>query len=73
MPILKYWNAQLKIGLADLKNVYQFPQQEKMFAEVHQGRLYYRLKGSSKRISYARIKKDLQKKQIILNEEPLPF
>ena len=73
MPTLKYWNAQLEIGLADLKNVYQFPQQEKMFAEVHQGRLHYRLRGSSKRISYMRIKKGLQKRQIVVKEEPLPF
>ncbi len=73
MPTLKYWNAQLKIGLADFKNVYQFPQQEKLIVEVHQGRLYYRMRGSSKRVSYVQIKKGLQKKQIILKEEPLPF
>ena len=73
MITLKYWNQQLQIGLADLKNVYQFPQQEKMYAEVHQGRLHYRLRGSSKRISYAQIKKELQKKIIKIKEEPLPF
>jgi len=73
MIILRYWNHGLQIGLTDLRNVYQFPQQEKMYAEVHQGRLHYRLKGSSKRISYAQIKKGLQKKLIRIKEEPLPF
>ena len=73
MIILKYWNQHLQIGMADLKNVYQFPQQEKMYNEVHQGRLHYRLKGSSKRIIYAQIKKGLIRKNILIKEQPLPF
>ena len=72
MIILKYWNAQLQIGLADWKNVYQFPQQQILQKEIHQGRLCYRLKGSSKRISYHQLKKGLIKKEIIIKEE-LPF
>ncbi|MGI8581911.1 MAG: hypothetical protein ACR2KX_06940 [Chitinophagaceae bacterium] len=38
MIILKYWNAQLQIGIADWKNVYQFPQQQiilKKFTRVN--------------------------------------
>ncbi|MDB5198462.1 MAG: hypothetical protein JWO92_425 [Chitinophagaceae bacterium] len=72
MIILKYWNAQLQIGLYDWKNVYQFPQQQLLQTEIHQGKLCYRLKGSSKRISYDKIKKGLIKKQVIIKEE-LPF
>ena len=71
MVILKYWNEQLQIGLADWKNVYQFPQQI-LHKEIHQGTLCYRLKGSSKRISYHQLKKGLIKKEIIIKEE-LPF
>lgn len=72
MIILKYWNAQLQIGLADWRNVYQFPQQQLLYKEIHQGKLCYRLKGSSKRISYDHIKKGLVKKEMIIKEE-LPF
>lgn len=72
MVILKYWNAKLQIGLIDWKNVYRFSQQQLMKAELHQGKLYYRAKGSSKRISYDQIKKGLVKKQIIIKEY-LPF
>ena len=75
MITLKYWNPDYKIGLADWKTVYHFSEKELMIKEVHQGRLYYRLKGSSHRISYLQLKKGLQKKQIIIQEELnlLPF
>lgn len=72
MVILKYWNAQLQIGMADWKNVYQFPQQQLMQTEIHQGNLYYRLKGSSKRISYNQIKAGLVKNKHIIKED-MPF
>lgn len=72
MTIIKYRNTKLQIGLTDWKNVYQFPQQELMKKEIHQGKLYYRLKGSSKRISYNSIKKDLVKREIII-EDDFPF
>jgi hypothetical protein len=72
MVILKYWNAQLQIGFADWKNVYQFPQQQILQKEIHQCKLCYRLKGSSKRISYRQLKKGLIRKKIIIKEE-LPF
>jgi uncharacterized lipoprotein YajG len=73
MIILKYWNPQLQIALANWRTVHQFPGQQLMIAEVHQGKLHYRLKGSSKRVSYARIKKGLQKKEIRIKEELMPF
>lgn len=49
MIVLKYWNPHLQIGMADWKNVYQFPQQKLMQTEIHQGKLCYRIKGSSKK------------------------
>ena len=75
MIVLKYWNPALQIGLADWKQVYQFPKKELMIKEIHQGQLHYRLPGSSRRISYKQLKKGLQKKQIIIQEELnlLPF
>ena len=75
MILLKYWNPRYQIGLADWRQVYQFPQQKLMIKEMHQGRLYYRLRGSSRRISFNQLKKGLQKKQIIIREEfyLLPF
>ena len=73
MIILKYYNAKLQIGLADWKTVYQFPQAEKLMTEIHQGNLYYRCRGSAGRISYRQIRQGLEKKEIRLQEEPLPF
>lgn len=75
MIILKYWNSRLQIGMADWRQVYQFPQEELMIKEMHQGRLYYRLRGSSRRISFSQLKRGLQRKHIILSEELnlLPF
>jgi len=67
--LLKYWNENLQIGLADWKNVYQFPQKQLMEKEIHQGNLYYRCKGSNKRVSYKQIKTGLIEKQIFLSEE----
>lgn len=75
MIILKYWNESLQIGMADWKTVYQFPQQELMIKEIHQGNLHYRRPGSNHRISYRQLKMGLQKKEIIIYEELnlLPF
>ena len=75
MIALKYWNESLQPGLADWKTVYQFPQKELMEKEIHQGNLYYRSRGSNRRISYKQIKKGLIKKQIFIKEALfiLPF
>ena len=72
MIILKYWNEQLQIAMMDWRNVYQFPQQEKMYVEIHQTKIYYRCRGKLKRISYQQLKNGLIKKQIVLQED-LPF
>ena len=51
----------------------EFPQAEKLIIEFHQGNLYYRCRGSAGRISYRQIRQGLEKKEIRLQEEPLPF
>jgi hypothetical protein len=72
MIILKYYNEKLAIAMNDWKTVYQFPGGEQLTPEVHQGKLYYRNRGSSKRISYAQIKKGLIRKRNMI-EEHTPF
>lgn len=67
MIVLKYWNPDYQIGLAvpiviERKRVYHFPEKELMIKEMHQGRLYYRLKGFSRRISYSQLKKGIAEK-----------
>jgi hypothetical protein len=39
------------------------PQINALIPEINKGRFVYRVKGSTKRISYAQIKKGLQKKE----------
>jgi hypothetical protein len=69
----KYINAQLNIGVKDLKTVYLLlPEPQKLLPQVYKGKLIYRIKGSSKRISYATIKKGLIKKAFSI-VETIPF
>ena len=69
---LKYINERLQIGMVDIKEVYQLsPGFTQLCPEVYRGKLVYRAKGSSKRISYDEIKKGLiRRKQIIEQELP---
>jgi hypothetical protein len=69
----KYWNEQLQIAMVNWQTVYQFPQQEKMLVEVHQNKLCYRTRGSSKRISYEQLKKGLVKRCFQIQEPAMPF
>jgi hypothetical protein len=73
MTILKYWNQKYQVALADWQKVYQFPQKEKMICEVYRGALYYRVKGSSRRISYQQLKNGLQRKHMGVINDLLPF
>lgn len=60
---LNYLNPQLDIAMSDWKNVYLIqPILIKLQPEVYRGKLIYRIRGTSKRISYNRIKKGLIKK-----------
>lgn len=70
---LKYINQQLNIGMSDLKNVYLLsPGLIKLIPEVYKAKLVFRLKGSSKRITYSLIKKGLSKKSFYVIQT-LPF
>jgi hypothetical protein len=70
---LKYINQQLNIGMSDLKSVYLLsPELIKLIPEVYKAKLVYRLKGSSKRITYSLIKKGLLKKSFYVIKT-LPF
>ncbi len=46
----KYINAQLNIGLFDLKNIYLLaPELKKLLPKVYKGKLVYRVKGFFKK------------------------
>jgi len=71
--IIRFYNDKSGIGIAGWKTVYQLkPKITSLIPEVYKGKLIYRSKGSSKRYSYASIKKGLVKKQMIINIQ-LPF
>ena len=75
MPIIKYINEQLNIGLEDWQTAWLLtrPFPVKLFTETYRGALVFRQYGKSKRVSYKKLKKHLQKKNIIIEEEKLPF
>jgi hypothetical protein len=46
---LNYFNAQLNIGMVDIRQVYLLaPKVTPLHPEVYRGKLVYRVKGSSK-------------------------
>ena len=72
---INYVNPILNIGLSSWRKAWllsgKYP--EKLYTEPYRDRLVFRLRGSNRRISYLRLKKDLIKKVMFLWEEPLPF
>jgi hypothetical protein len=59
----RYLNRELNIALTDWRQVYLIASELKqLLPEEYKGKLVYRARGSSKRISYERIKKGLVKK-----------
>ena len=67
---LNYFNEELKIGLVSWREAYQlFPAVRPLNLETYRGRIIHRLKGSSKRVSYKRMKKGLVKKSLIIQIE----
>ena len=72
---VKLFNPNLKIGLVSWLEAWLFEGEfpEKLFTEVHKGKLVFRRRGSAVRISYRQIKKCLIKKEIIIKEPLLPF
>ena len=69
---LKYINKELKVGMVNWKQVYLLhPVITPLRPEVDKGRLVYRAKGTSKRISYAQIKKGLVKENVWIKGDVL--
>jgi hypothetical protein len=67
---LNYINIQLNIGMVDIRHFYQLaPDVKHLNPEVYRGKLVYRAKGSSKRISYDQIKKGLLKQTYWITEQ----
>ncbi len=71
----KYYNPLLKTGLVSYREAWLFGKEypEKLYTEVYKGKLVFRQRGSSLRISYARIKQGLVKKKLLIKEPPMPF
>ena len=61
---VKLFNPQLKIGLVGWREAWLFHGEypEKLFTEVHKGKLVFRQRGSSRRISYHKIERGLSEK-----------
>lgn len=75
MITTQYINTPLNIGLVSWKEAWLLskPFLQKLFTEHYRGALVFREPGTSRRIAYKKIKKDLQRKRIVIEEEPLPF
>ncbi len=59
---IKYFNPELKIGLVSWREAYLISDTLiPMQIETYRGRIIYREKGSSRRISYNRVKAGLKK------------
>lgn len=66
----RYYNPRLNLGVVDVKLVYQLePTPIRLNPEVYRGKLVYRARGSSRRISYDQLKKGLVKKSFSVEEE----
>jgi hypothetical protein len=56
--------------MVDIKQVYQLsPVSKLLVPEVYRGKLVYRAKGSTKRITYEAIKQGLVKKRKVVEQE----
>jgi hypothetical protein len=75
MIVTQYINAQLNIGLVSWQEAWLLnkPYPQKLFTEHYRGAIVYRIPCTSRRIAYKKLKKNLQRKRIVIAEEPLPF
>ncbi len=77
--ILQYYNPGLKIAMGNWSQVYFIPGGSagaiELTPEYYKGRLVFRIPGCSNRLSYKRIKKDLQSKTTIVQKKifVMPF
>jgi hypothetical protein len=67
---IQYVNIKLQIGLVSWRQAWLLspdpPRQ--LYTEVYRGKLVFRIPGTSRRISYQRIKKGLIKKEMNIKE-----
>jgi hypothetical protein len=72
---IQYINVTLQIGLVNWRQAWLLSTNppQKLYTEVYKGKLVFRIRGTSRRISYQQIKKGLQKKQVFIREQPIPF
>ena len=67
---LRYINERLKVGMVDIKQLYLLsPRPTQLRPEVYKGKLVYRAKGSTRRISFDQIKRGLVKRSFVVMEE----
>ena len=66
----RYYNERLQLGMVDVKRVYLLtPEPTRLNIEVYRGKLVYRAKGSSRRISYDQVKEGLVKRRFFAEED----
>ncbi|OSZ73879.1 hypothetical protein CAP36_17955 [Chitinophagaceae bacterium IBVUCB2] len=72
---IQYVNTKLQIGLVNWRQAWLLSVNPaiQLTTEVYKGKLVFRVPGTSRRISYQRIKQGLIKKQIIIQQKALPF
>jgi hypothetical protein len=67
---LRCFNVELNIGLVSWREAYVLvPSIQQLNLETYKGRIIYRLKGSSKRVSYNRLKKGLTRTNKIITRD----
>ena len=67
---LGYFNEGLQIGFVSINEAYLLLHVSALLSvEVYRGKLVYRVKGSSRRISYQRLKSGLRKTSRLLERE----
>jgi hypothetical protein len=71
----KYVDRKHNIGFVNWNEAWLLcsPYPVKMLTEIYRGSLVFRIPGTSKRIGYKTLKNNLERKEIVIKEEPLPF
>ena len=75
MITTKWVSEQYNIGMVSWREAWLLtsPFPVRLITEIYRGSLVFRIPNTSKRIGYNALKKNLRKKQIVIEEEPLPF
>ena len=67
---IKLFNPKLKIGMVSWREAWLFDEEfpVRLYTEVHKGKLVFRKRGSSVRISFQQVKKDLSGSKYLLRK-----